>query len=66
VGNYVFAISEIDLQKLDIRKWLDRLLDYTHITSIRPVPESRVTGYAIYKRKQVKLIHSLPSSCEAW
>ncbi|RGD89216.1 type I-F CRISPR-associated endoribonuclease Cas6/Csy4 [Acinetobacter sp. SWAC57] len=50
----IFAISEIDLQKLDIRKWLDRLLDYTHITSIRPVPESRVTGYAIYRRKQVK------------
>jgi CRISPR-associated endonuclease Csy4 len=49
----IFAISEIDLQKLDIRKWLDRLLDYTHITSIRPVPES-IIGYAIYKRKQVK------------
>ena len=48
------AISEIDLQKLDIRKWLDRLLDYTHITSVRPVPEKRITGYAIYRRKQVK------------
>jgi CRISPR-associated endonuclease Csy4 len=50
----IFAISEIDLQKLDIRKWLDRLLDYTHITSVRPVPEKRITGYAIYRRKQVK------------
>ena len=50
----IFAISEIYLQKLDIRKWLDRLLDYTHITSVRPVPENRITGYAIYRRKQVK------------
>lgn len=50
----IFSISEIDLQKLDIRKWLDRLLDYTHITSVRPVPEKRITGYAIYRRKQVK------------
>lgn len=49
----LFAKSESDLKKLDIRKWLDRLEDYVHITSIREVP-SEIKGYVIYKRKQVK------------
>ena len=49
----LFAQNEFDLQKLDIKKWLDRLTDYVHITSIREVPK-QVNGYAIYKRKQVK------------
>ena len=49
----LFAESESDLKQLDIRKWLDRLEDYVHITSIREVPGD-IKGYAIYKRKQVK------------
>ncbi|QIO08668.1 type I-F CRISPR-associated endoribonuclease Cas6/Csy4 [Acinetobacter lanii] len=49
----LFAESEADLKKLDVRKWLERLEDYVHITSIRVVP-SDIKGYAIYKRKQVK------------
>lgn len=49
----LFAQSESDLAKLDIRKWLERLEDYVHITSIREVP-SEIKGYAVYKRKQVK------------
>lgn len=49
----LFAESEADLKKLDIRKWLERLEDYVHITSIREVP-SDIKDYAIYKRKQVK------------
>lgn len=49
----LFAESEDDLKKLDIRRWLERLDDYVHITSIREVP-SDIKGYAIYKRKQVK------------
>lgn len=49
----LFAETEADLKKLDIRKWLERLEDYVHITSIREVP-SDIKGYAIYKRKQVK------------
>ena len=49
----LFAQNEADLKKLDLKKWLDRLTDYVHITSIREVPEN-VKGYAIYKRKQVK------------
>ncbi|MCG2609652.1 type I-F CRISPR-associated endoribonuclease Cas6/Csy4 [Acinetobacter sp. SM34] len=49
----IFAQSEADLEKLNIRKWLDRLTDYLHITSIREVP-SEIKEYSIYKRKQVK------------
>lgn len=49
----LFAESESDLKKLDIRRWLERSEDYVHITSIREVP-SELKGYAIYKRKQVK------------
>lgn len=49
----LFAQSEAELKQLDIRKWLERLEDYVHITSIREVP-SDIQSYAIYKRKQVK------------
>ena len=50
----IFAQSQADLEKLNIQKWFDRLTDYLHITSIREVPENKITGYAIYRRKQVK------------
>lgn len=49
----LFADSESDLKELDIRKWLERLEDYVHITSIREVPKD-INGYATYKRKQIK------------
>ncbi|QIC73697.1 type I-F CRISPR-associated endoribonuclease Cas6/Csy4 [Acinetobacter indicus] len=49
----LFAPSESDLKKLEIRKWLEHFEDYVHITSIREVP-TEIKGYAIYKRKQVK------------
>ncbi|QIO06337.1 type I-F CRISPR-associated endoribonuclease Cas6/Csy4 [Acinetobacter shaoyimingii] len=49
----LFAESEADLKKLDIRRWLERLEDYVHITSIREVP-SEIKSYAIFKRQQVK------------
>lgn len=49
----IFAQNEVDLKKIDLKTWLDRLTDYVHITSIREVPEN-VKSYAIYKRKQVK------------
>lgn len=49
----LFTQDEADLKKLDLKKWLDRLTDYVHITSIREVPEN-IKSYAIYRRKQVK------------
>jgi len=45
----VFANSENELNDLGIKKWLQRLSDYVHITGIREVPEKK-KGYAIYQR----------------
>ncbi len=50
----LFAQSELELQKLDIQKWLSRLTDYIHISGIREVPQ-KVNGYAIYSRRQPKV-----------
>ena len=50
----LFAECQADLEKLNISKWFERLTDYLHITSIREVPEAKITGYATYSRKQVK------------
>ncbi|SJM89863.1 CRISPR-associated protein, Csy4 family [Crenothrix polyspora] len=49
----LFAADEATLAKFDAAKWLSRLSDYVHCTSIRPVPE-KVLGYAIYQREQPK------------
>ena len=48
----LFAKSESELVKMDIKKWLNRLLDYVHITQIREVPNS-VKSYSVYKRQQL-------------
>lgn len=45
----VFANSEKELNELGIKKWLQRLNDYVHITGIREVPEKKA-GYAVYRR----------------
>lgn len=45
----VFANSEEELVKLGLKKWLDRLMDYVHVTGIRVVPE-KITGYSTYRR----------------
>ena len=49
----LFAIDEAMLKQFDTAKWLARLSDYVHYTSIRPVPE-KLIGYAIYQREQPK------------
>lgn len=46
----IFAQTEQALQALNVAKWLERLTDYVHITSIRPVPVDKITGYAQYYR----------------
>ena len=50
----LFAQNESDLIKFDSAKWLSRLSDYVHITSIREVPQ-KIDGYAIYNRHQPKV-----------
>ena len=49
----LFANDEAMLKQFDAVKWLARLSDYVHSTSIRPVPE-KIIGYAIYQREQPK------------
>lgn len=49
----LFAQDETTLTQFNASKWLSRLSDYVHCTSIRPVPE-KITGYAIYQREQPK------------
>ena len=50
----LFAMTENDLNHLDLQKWLSQYLDYVHISSVKTVPLDKLTGYAVYKRKQVK------------
>jgi len=42
-----------DLENLKIQKWLSRLTDYIHVSTIRNVPE-KIQGYAFFKRIQTK------------
>lgn len=49
----LFSLSKKDLENLCIHKWLSRLTDYVHITSIREVPE-KPAWYALFKRIQIK------------
>jgi len=49
----IFSPEKNQLENLDIRKWLSRLSDYVHVTSIREVPE-KISAYACFSRVQVK------------
>jgi CRISPR-associated endonuclease Csy4 len=49
----LLAKDEATLNQFNAAKWLSRLSDYVHCTSIRPVPE-KIMGYAIYQREQPK------------
>lgn len=49
----LFAQDEATLTRFDAAKWLARLSDYVHCTSIRPVPDN-LNGYAIYQRQRPK------------
>lgn len=46
----VFAESKEKLQKLNLPRWLDRLTDYCHYTSIKTVPDQ--TQHVRFERKQ--------------
>jgi CRISPR-associated endonuclease Csy4 len=49
----LFSPSQTELEAFDVRRWLDKLTDYVHITSIRSVPE-KVTNYVACQRIQPK------------
>lgn len=48
----LFAQEQAFLEKLDIEKWLSRLLDYVQIDSIKAVPGS--VSYAGFRQKRFK------------
>lgn len=50
----VFALTEQALSALNLNKWLERLVDYIHISSIRSVPND-IKGYANYYRATPKM-----------
>jgi len=50
----LFALSETDLQALNLKMYFARLEDYVHKTSIKEIPEDKIKGYAFFKREQVK------------
>ena len=47
----LFALTQLQLQQLDMAKWLNRLTDYSHCASIKEVPESAST-FVRFKRVQ--------------
>ncbi|WP_299735620.1 type I-F CRISPR-associated endoribonuclease Cas6/Csy4 [uncultured Endozoicomonas sp.] len=49
----VFAPSQSTMETLAMPRWLERLSDYVHITSIRPVPE-KIEEYVRFQRLQTK------------
>jgi len=49
----LFAEDEQSLKDMQCGKWLNRLSDYVHLSSIKPVPE-KVTGYAYFKHIKLK------------
>jgi CRISPR-associated endonuclease Csy4 len=49
----LFSQSNLDLQQLNLEKWLCKLKDYLHFTTVRNIP-NRNLSYAIFKRVQIK------------
>jgi CRISPR-associated endonuclease Csy4 len=49
----LFAQDEATLSQFNATKWLSRLSEHVHCSSIRTVPE-KISGYAIYQREQSK------------
>ena len=49
----LFSANEAQLHKINIGKWLSRLTDYCHVSSVKSVPES-VNQFARFKQKRVK------------
>jgi CRISPR-associated endonuclease Csy4 len=49
----LFAENEQLLEQMQCEKWLNRLSDYVHVSSIKPVPE-RVTGHACFMHIKLK------------
>ncbi|WP_436899198.1 type I-F CRISPR-associated endoribonuclease Cas6/Csy4 [Acinetobacter gyllenbergii] len=51
----IFANTEVQLQQLNLGKWLERFVDYVHFTQPREVPQAKITSYAHYFRVNPKM-----------
>jgi CRISPR-associated endonuclease Csy4 len=49
----LFAANQEQLSKIDIEKWLSRLTDFCHVSSIKLVPNN-VRQFACFKQKRIK------------
>jgi CRISPR-associated endonuclease Csy4 len=49
----LLAKTEAELERFDVKRWLNRLSDYVHLTGIRNVPD-RISTHARYYRIQAK------------
>lgn len=64
LGDQIRLIAtESQLSHLDIHKWLNRLKDYVHIKSVKPIPDG-ITQFACFKRKHVKGAKRVEQSLE--
>ncbi len=53
----LFAEEQVDLERLDITRWLNRLEDYTHVKGIKLVPDG--VEYVCFSRKNVKSLNQI-------
>lgn len=49
----LFALNKDQLEQLNIAKWLSRLTDYYHVTSIKEVP-SDITQFVVFQQFRIK------------
>jgi len=49
----IFAPTKEELERLDVNRWVERLLDYVSVSEIKEVP-STVTEFVSFRRKQFK------------
>ena len=50
----IFARTAEQLEQLNLTKWLDRLLDYVHVTRVQAVKQDKVIGYLTVARNRAK------------
>ena len=50
----IFSPTKEGLEKLDLNRWIARLLDYVTVSEIKEVP-SNITEYGSFRRKQFKI-----------
>jgi len=58
----LFAQTKEQLQQFNVGKWLNRLTDYTHCTSIKDVPSDAT--FVCFKRKQFKSLSKINADVE--